>query len=163
MKRGIIITTVFISLWILLALATKDAYDRFLPGVPDGGRWPIASLPWLLASANTPGRPWNDLHHAIVWILAVATLFIPIALLSGTSHGKTERIHACLGSASLTVWALLSIFRVQYGYVTIMMWPPTRCGATWFIIEPMLWAASICALGLASGKLIKKISNLRSK
>jgi len=162
MKRRLIIAAVFAGLWVLLWLAARSAYDRLLPGVPDGGRWPIASLPWLLARANTPGRPWTDLSHAIVWSTSVATLLAPIALVVGTVRNRGDRILSCLCAAGLTAWALFTTFRIQYEYVVILKWPRTRSGAAWFVIEPMLWAAAVCAMGWLIGRLAARIAGSRN-
>jgi hypothetical protein len=155
--RIIIFLGTFAVLWVVLGGITKRVYDQLLPGVPDSGRWPIASLPWLLARANAPGRPWNDLHHAAVWVLAVATLLVPILTVTILARTTIERLMAWIISVILAAWALYTTFDIQYGYLMLFDdWPATKARAVWFVLEPMLWALAICALGAVLGKLIRK-------
>jgi dolichol kinase len=157
MNRKTVIIAAFGLLWALLWLATKDTYDRLLPGVPDSGRWPVASLIWLLTRANTPGRPWDDMGHAAVWLLAVATLCLPILVSMLLARCRAERLLAWFCVAALTLWALYTTFDIQYGYVRLFNWPKTALAAFWFVFEPMLWAGAICTLGVTGGLLVRKM------
>lgn len=145
----------FAAAWAILGFSAQWFYDRMLPGVPDAGRWPIASLPWLLARANTPGRPWNDFEHGVVWSLAVATLLVPPLVVMILASSRKEGILAWLLSGVVVIWALYSTFQIQYGYVLLFERPRTAFDAFWFVAEPMLWAGAICALGVLIGALAR--------
>jgi hypothetical protein len=157
--RVVIFFAAFAVLWAVLGGITKRVYDQFLPGVPDYGRWPIASLPWQLA-AYAPGRPWNDLECAAVWGPAVATLLVPILAVTILARTRIERFLAWVLSGVLAVWALLATFQVQYGYITFSYlsggWSGTNISTLWFILKPMLCELGICVLGVAMGIVIRK-------
>jgi predicted permease len=156
--RMVILPAAFVLAWLFLGKTTAALYDQYLPGVPDAGRWPVASLPWLLARANTPGRPWNDGHSGIVWTLGVLTLGFPVFMVALVARNRAERTIAWSLTAVLATWAVVTTFRIQYGYVMLFWpeWPHTKWDAVCIVLEPVLWAGGICVLCAVLGRVLRR-------
>ena len=121
--RLLIQLAIVVGSWQLFGALAQRCYDRLLPGVPDSGRWPIASLVWLLARSAAPERPWEGVDTAIVWLAAFALLVVPSLFATALAESHTSKQFGWTLCATIAVWESFQTFQMQYGYMKLFRSP----------------------------------------
>ena len=145
--RLLIQLAIVVGSWQLFGVLAQLCYDRHLPGVPDSGRWPVASLGWLLARSAAPQRPWEDVETAIVWLAALALVVVPRLFATALAESRTSKQFAWALCATIAVWESFRTFQMQYDYMKVFRSPQESTAVIQWLGEPILWIMASCVCG----------------
>jgi hypothetical protein len=149
---------IVLSLFGLCSLAASELYDRLLPGVPDAGRWPVSSLPWLLVQSATGGsRPWNDVDFAAVWFASCLVILCPVFAAGLLARSKSDPYVCIIPVSAIVAYCLAQIGETQIGYVRIFRDSFTPQASLSFIVAPMAWVVALTFVALAVAWAVKRM------
>lgn len=161
--RLLIQLAVVVGSWQLFGVLAQLCYNRHLPGVPDSGRWPVASLVWLLARSAASQRPWEDVDTAIVWLAALALLFVPSLFATALAESRTSKHLAWILCVTISVWESFQTFQMQYRYMKIFRSPQDSMAVIQWLGEPLLWVMVCCAVGAFGGAILRRIIDAKRR